>query len=239
MLRFHRTGLPRADRAAAVALAAVTAAAALVSCTSHAGVRDGGPAPTLSPPVRASPLWPQYEPPVPPSAGEPSPTYRQYEAVPSVAVPADGLRAVSVPDLLDKDPNVPKLVRAALTDCPGAQCGLRKPVFRELTGDGLDELVVAFDEPNASLTLVQVYRASGGTVRPILITWGQLGITGETFGHDLVITSTGRDGRFTTRYRWNGTVMAAVAPHDEPAGPTAGPGAGSGHSAAPQTRTPR
>ncbi|MFD4143157.1 hypothetical protein [Streptomyces sp. NPDC058572] len=206
--------------AAAFRAAATMAAGAamLTGCAAETGARDGGVAPSLSPPVHASPLWPQYEPPQPLGTGEPLPAYRPYPAVP-IEVPVSGLRGMPVKTLLEKDPNVPQLVRAALSNCPGTRCGLRSPVLRDLTGDGSDELVVAFDEPSASLTLVQVYRASGRTVRPVLITWGQLGLTGETFGHDLVITATGHDGRFTTRYRWNGTVMAPGSPQDGPRPP--------------------
>ena len=64
-------------------------------------------------------------------------------------------------ELLEKDPNVPQLVRAAMQNCPGPDCGLRNPVYRDLTGDGRDELVVALDAPAAGLTLIQVYWAFG------------------------------------------------------------------------------
>ncbi|MFF3326684.1 hypothetical protein [Streptomyces sp. NPDC002889] len=244
MFRFHRTAAAQRARATAAfrgAAAAAVTAVALAGCASETGARDGGVAPSLSPPVRPSPLWPQYQPPRPPGTGQPGPAFKQYPAVP-IELPGSGLAGVSVRKLLERDPNVPQLVRAALADCPGARCGLRAPVHRDLTGDGDDELVVAFDEPSASLTLVQVYRASGRTVRPVLITWGQLGLTGETFGRDLVITSTGHDGSFTTRYRWNGTVMAPGASQNEPRSPAAPTGATAGQSGtatAPQTRTPR
>ncbi|MGW8575712.1 hypothetical protein ACWGLM_36065, partial [Streptomyces niveus] len=106
----------------------------------------------------------------------------------------------------------PDFVRAALARCPGPACGLRDPVYKDLTSDGLDELVVALDEPASGLTLIQVYRASGETVRPVLINFGPVGLTGETFGTDLILTSVGQTGRVTTRYRWNGEVMTVENP---------------------------
>ncbi|MEV6400764.1 hypothetical protein AB0M39_39315 [Streptomyces sp. NPDC051907] len=171
------------------------------------------------------PLWPEHAPPPQPSAGAPSPTYQRYLPVDEVSVPAGGLKDVPVKELLQKDPNAPKLVLAVLEGCPGAQCGLRKPVYRDLSGDGRDELIVAVDEPKAELTLIQVYSAFGATVRPVLMSIGRLGLTGETFGYELVLSSTGEDGQFTTRYRWNGAELTRIrdeepAPSTPPDGPT-------------------
>ncbi|MCX4821151.1 hypothetical protein OG883_14755 [Streptomyces sp. NBC_01142] len=250
MFRSLHTRPPRRGRPLLVALAVGAAMAGPTACASDTGPRDGGIAPSLSPPTSASPLWPEYAPPAPPLAGDPTPTFTQYPAVEGVLVPAGGLREVSAQTLLAQDPNVPKLVRVAVEACPGPRCGLRKPVYRDLTGDGRDELIVAVDEASAGLTLIQVYRASGSTVRPVLISWGRLGLTGETFGHDLVLTSTGDDGRFTTHYRWNGTVMTAGVRQDEddpsptpgvttpPAdGPTASPTSPQPRTSPTRTRT--
>ncbi|MFI0716699.1 hypothetical protein ACH4SK_40250 [Streptomyces inhibens] len=199
----------------------------LAGCASDTGARDAGAAPSLAAPTSASPLWPDYKPPVPSIA--PSPTVNRYHRVDGVSVPAGGLKDVSVKSLLEKDPNLPGLIRAAMSGCPGRGCTLRKPVYRDLTGDGRDELVVAVDEPLSRLTLLRVYWASGRTVRPVLIYWGQLGLTGKTFGRDLVITAIGDDGLITTRYRWNGQLMAAVPPQDEAVAPAeTGTGASAG-----------
>ncbi|MGW0557990.1 hypothetical protein ACWDZ6_28070 [Streptomyces sp. NPDC002926] len=265
MRRFPHTGPLHHRRPFLAALVAGAALSGVAGCASETGARDGGVAPSLSPPISAQPLWPQYAPPSPPAAGETGPPYKRYLAVDGITVPAGGLRKVAVKELLEKDPNAPQLVRAAMKDCPGSRCGLRNPVYRDLTGDGRDELVVALDEESAGLTLIQVYWTLGGTVRPVLISWGPLGLTGETFGHDLVLASTGDDGRFTTRYRWNGAVMTAGVPQDragDPAGtatgraPATGTGSNTGtgtdsgsdsgsdasvslQTTSPQTRTPR
>ncbi|WP_329038682.1 hypothetical protein OIE71_33315 [Streptomyces sp. NBC_01725] len=193
-----------------VVLTVLAVAAALsAGCAAETGARDDGPAPRLPPPLRSAPLWPDH---APPTDGNADLAVEPYPAVRDVRVPAGGLRDVPVRELLAKDPNVPRFVRVALGNCPGAECGLRDAVYRDLTADGRDELVVALDEPSSGLTLVQVYRASGDTVRPVLINWGPEGLTGETLGTDLILTSTGRNGRVTTRYRWNGEVMTVENP---------------------------
>ncbi|MEN8651975.1 hypothetical protein ABCR94_15500 [Streptomyces sp. 21So2-11] len=248
MRRFPHTGPPDRGRLLLTALAAGAALVGLTACASETGARDDGVAPRLSPPVSASPLWPDYAPPVPPNAGGPTPPTPQYPVLEGVTVPTGGLRKVPVKELLEKDPSVPRLVRDALTDCPGTDCGLRRPVYRDVTGDGHDEVVVAWDETSAGLTLIHVYRASGSTVRPVLTSLGSLGLTGETLGHDLVITSTADNGRFTVRYRWNGTVLAAVTPQGgagTPSGAVSTPSPAvtttphTGPQPSPQSRTPQ
>ncbi|MGI5404566.1 hypothetical protein ACQEVG_34945 [Streptomyces sp. CA-135486] len=208
-----RTAPNHRRRTLITALAACAAVVGLGGCAAEAGARDGGPAPTLSPPTSASPLWPEYAPPPTPTPTGPD---RPYLSIKGVEVPAAGLKRIAVKELLEKDPNVPPLVQAAMENCPGPDCGLRRPVYRDLTGDGQDELVVALDAQEAGLTLIQVYGAFGTAVRPVLISWGPLGLTGETFGRDLVLTSTGNDGRFTTRYRWDGNVLTAAVQQDQP-----------------------
>jgi len=246
----------RPARLVPVLAAAALTGPALAGCASETGARDGGAAPRLSAPASASPLWPDYEPPALLAEGEPS-LYR-YPPVDGVSVPAGGLRRVPTRTLLMRDPNVPKVVQGAVSLCPADGCPLRAPVYRDLTGDGRDELVVAVDQPKLGQTLIQVYRATGNTVRPVLVYWGQLGVTGEMFGRDLIITALGKEGRFTNRYRWNGEFMATVtppgrgtdtrepapgtdavepAPPLETAAPEPVPDAGTGTDTAPRPRT--
>lgn len=220
------------------ALAAVTALAGAAGCAAETGARDDGPAPRLSPPVSSAPLWPDYAPPVPPKDGDAEQASKRYLPVRDVTVPAGGLRDVPVRELLTNDPNVPDFVRLTLRSCPGAKCGLRDAVYRDLTADGRDELLVALDEPSAGLTLIQVYRASGDTVRPVLISWGPVGLTGETFGTDLILTSTGQNGRVTTRYRWNGEVMTVENPWETSDDATRAPDPLAPEKAVPRAATP-
>ncbi len=201
----------------------MVAASAIVTaagCAAESGARDDGSAPTLSAPASAVPLWPQYTPSATSSPRQ-KPDFDRYLPVSRLRLPSGGLTAVSAQALLLNDPNVPALVQKEISLCPGnGHCPLRGPVHRDLTGDGKDELVVAVDLPRLDRTLLQVYTASGRTVRPVLIYWGPPGLTGETFGRDLLISATGEDGQVTTRFRWNGRVMAAVTPEGD-AGPRA------------------
>ncbi|MGW3432309.1 hypothetical protein ACWDHW_30830 [Streptomyces melanosporofaciens] len=204
-------------------LPAVVAACAIVTaagCAAQSGVRDDGTAPSLSAPASAVPLWPRYTPPATSSPRQ-KPDFDRYLPLGRLRLSSGGLNAVSAQDLLLHDPNVPALVQKEISVCPGSgDCPLRDAVHRDLTGDGKDEQVVAVDLPRLDRTLLQVYTASGRTVRPVLIYWGPPGLTGETFGRDLLISATGEDGRVTTRFRWNGRVMAAVTPEGD-AGPRA------------------
>ncbi|MFD8363208.1 hypothetical protein [Streptomyces hygroscopicus] len=202
----------RPPRGLVSAVLAACAAVTVTGCAAEAGVRDDGAAPTLSPPASSVPLWPGYTPPTPPSPHESSP-YVRYLPVDKVRVPAGGLARLSAKKLLLNDPNVPAMVQKEISLCPGdGTCPLRDAVHRDLTGDDRDELVVAADLAEFGRTLLQVYTASGRTVRPVLIYWGPLGLTGETSGRDLLISAIGADGRVTTRFRWNGHVMAALTP---------------------------
>ncbi|MBA6435732.1 hypothetical protein [Streptomyces sp. GMR22] len=210
--RRPRPGPPRALLPAVVAACAAVLTAA--GCAAQAGVRDDGVAPSLSAPASAVPLWPRYTPPTVATPQE-KPDFARYLPVDRVKVPSGGLAALSAKNLLLHDPNVPSVVQKEVSLCPdGSHCPLRDTAHRDLTGDGRDELVVAADLPVFERTLLQVYTASGRTVRPVLIYWGPPGLTGETFGRDLLISAIGKDGRVTTRFRWNGTVMAAVTPED-------------------------
>lgn len=202
----------RLPRGVVSTLLAVSAAVGAAGCAPQGGVRDDGTAPTLSAPSSAVPLWPGYTPPFLPAATKP-PSSKRYLPVKNVQVPARGLAALSAKTLLEHDPNVPEAVHKVVSTCTAGGCPLRDAVRRDLTGDGRAEMVVAVDLPEFERTLLQVYSAAPGrTVRLVLIYWGPLGLTGDTFGRDLLITATGNDGRFTTRFRWNGDVMAAVTP---------------------------
>ncbi|MFE7132805.1 hypothetical protein ACFVIM_18305 [Streptomyces sp. NPDC057638] len=214
MARSPRTGPGR--RPLTVALLLCATALGSVGCAADTGPRDDGAAAPLAPPVSASPLWPRQA--VPTPTGRQSPSYHRYRDIPGVTVPKGGLRAMSAPSLMAKDPNLSQGVYDALRQCPGRVCGLRAPVHRDVTGDGETEMIVAFDDPFGAMTLIQVYRSFGTTVRPILIHWSLLGGTGETFGSDLVLRSSGSDGQITTRFRWNGAELVSVS-GDTPARP--------------------
>lgn len=204
------TSRRRSLRAAAGATGTVCAAAVLAGCgVTGGGVVDGGVAPSLTAPTSSSPLWPDHK---PPAGAEESQPEKPYPPVDGVSVPPGGLRKVPHEELLLRDRAMPSAVRSAPKSCPGVRCGMRDPVYRDLTGDRAEELILAVDDPATATTFVVVYRATGRTVRPILLSYGQLGTMGETFGRELVLTSSTGSSSYTTRYRWNGTAMEAWIP---------------------------
>ncbi|WP_432037150.1 hypothetical protein [Streptomyces cucumeris] len=218
----RRLARARSARGVLPVLLAAGMALGTAGCAPQAGPRDGGAAPRLSAPTSASPLWPRYTPSSSPQPGQTPPPYVRYLPLEKVRVPKDGVTALSARTLLERDPNLPAIVPMSVRPCPGRGCPMRKAVHRDLTGDGRDEMVVAVDLPKFDRTLLQVYWASGRTVRPILVFWGPLGLGGDTYGHDLLVTATGDAGRYTTRFHWNGKVMAAVSPGDATSGPPEG-----------------
>ncbi|MEU8828774.1 hypothetical protein [Streptomyces sp. NPDC048636] len=201
----------RLARGVLCVLVAGGVAAGVANCAPPAGPRDGGPAPRLSAPTSASPLWPD-DTPAPGRPDKAAPTYARYLPLEKVRVPKAGVTALSAKNLLMLDPNVTSFVQMSVKPCPKSYCPLREPEYRDLTGDGRDEMVVAVDLPKFDRTLLEIYAVSGRTVRPILIFWGPLGLGGDTYGRDLLITATSATGRYTTRFHWNGEVMAAVTP---------------------------
>jgi hypothetical protein len=215
--RPHRLGGPaRTTRALGVsAVAGVLLSAVLTGCVSGTGARDAGAAKRLSPPVSASPLWPYGVAKWSPAQRVPASRPKPYPPVRGVSVPPHGgLGKVPARTLLARDPSVPGLIHKAMLSRSDPCCSLRPPVHRDLTGDGRDELIIAVDVLEAHQTLLQVYRAAAGEIRPIFVYWGEPELTGETVGRDLVLTATGDNVLYTTRYRWNGQVLTAVS--DEP-----------------------
>lgn len=213
---------PRPRRWRAV-LAPVGALAALGACAPVGGAVDDGPAPALAAPETPSQLWPEQTPPA--GAGTGTLREQRYRPVPGArnAVPADRAAAKK---LLAADPNVPAYVRAAVRGCTGQGCPRLRPVaHRDLTGDGRDEAVVAVDDPSGR-TLLVVYTADGGSLRPALLGWWPLGTTAATLDGDLLVTSAESGVRTTTvsRFHWNGEILS--------------PRATAGRTDPPDTRTP-
>ncbi|WP_424216256.1 hypothetical protein ACN20G_29365 (plasmid) [Streptomyces sp. BI20] len=171
-----------------------------VGCSRAPATWDGGPAPSVSAPVAATPLWPGRTPPTLP-ADPPAP-----RALPDVDLPANGLRGVSPALLLRADPGVPGSVKNGLDRCPGSRCRLLPPAFADLTGRGVPELVLAFDDEGR--TWLWVYTVSDGSVVRILDYVGQPGLTASAAGRELVIGEAEGARVSTVRFRWNGHVLA-------------------------------
>lgn len=101
-------------------------------------------------------LWPDRPatPPAPDGAAHPLAPGR----VPGVTVPAGGLRAVPPRDVITADTRA----TAEAADRP-----VRQAYYRDLTGNGDDELILGIEQPDGSLT-IRVYTCEDGQVLRIM-----------------------------------------------------------------------
>ncbi|MFF8785913.1 hypothetical protein [Streptomyces sp. NPDC015125] len=186
-------------------LGAAATGTLLAGCTSSAGLRDAGPAPSVSVRAIPSPLWPSYTP--LPRSGKPN-DYLDATSppVPHFTVPPGGLKHVSPAQLLAADPDLPHALRYWAQHCRKPDCRLHPPAYPDLIGGGRTVLLLNF-EFNGYTTLTG-YVASGDSVRSVLDYSGEKVRVG-TVGRDLVVEESG-DSHKTTRYRWNGEQLAPV-----------------------------
>lgn len=195
------------------ACAVLAAMLTLSACGSGMGTADDGPAPALSPPEKARPLWPGYTPPASPTDTD-LPVEAQYDPIEDVRVSLPLSRAKAV-DLLLADPNVSASFSNKVYICSrqaGDGCPtLRDVAHRDFTGDGRDEAVVAVDDPSGDQTLLAVYQipVRGSTVLPLLVTVLPLGSIASSVGRELLVTSPDPGTRTTTvsRYSWDGKIL--------------------------------
>ncbi|MFE5580022.1 hypothetical protein [Kitasatospora sp. NPDC056531] len=198
-----------APAVALVALAVLTALAALAfGRPDPGGLRDEGPHPAVTPSASARPLWPGLATAPPPATtASGSATQAPPQPVPDLTVPGHDLTAVDVRTLLAKDPAVGGEERHALDSC--AECAVRAPEFRDLTGDGLPELIAAVTTPGP--VVLHVYTLAGGRVLPILRVQVQQEFSAATVGSDLwLYEPTTVTTRTTSHYQWDGVRLALV-----------------------------
>lgn len=168
------------------------------------------------------PLWPGAPTAASPTPLEPTGSRSPEPApqpVPDLAVPGQDVTAVDVRALLTKDPGVTQDERRVLEPCPG--CELRAPEYRDLTGDGRPELLLAVGL--ADTVVLHVYTASGDRLLPIHRVSLLKGFGAETVGTDLWLyepTASFRTGRL---YRWDGVRLALADQKVEGIGPTQEP----------------
>ncbi|WP_406280018.1 hypothetical protein [Embleya sp. NBC_00896] len=198
-----------------VVVGLVVLGAGLSGCARHGRPADGGAAPAVTPPPVAVPLWPAVTPTwirqTGPPAVDPDPI------VVPIRPPASGdLRDADPAQILLADTLLGPETRARVEDCPD-DCGLRAPMYRDLTGDGNAELIVAVDEPSGQTGLF-AYTYLDGRIVHVLGVSGHL-IAIETLGadvviHELVHAPTDPECcpslRYTTRYRWDGHEMRPI-----------------------------
>ncbi|MFD7986596.1 hypothetical protein ACFXKJ_14905 [Kitasatospora indigofera] len=229
-MRTVRTWLGRLAPGAGVLLAALAVAAA-AGCSSAGQLHDAGRTRPVT--VRPSPqqLWPAADVSPLPSAsptGQPSPA-----PVPGVVADGEDIRTVDVRVLLDKDPGVLAEERTAAAGCPG--CAVRPAQYRDLTGDGREELLTAV-VTGAQRAYLHVYALHERQVLPVLALQVLTGFSADTVGPDLLVHEpTSEVTETNSTYRWNGvrlafdnrqiraTGPAADVPGCLPTGPSADP----------------
>ncbi|MER7849586.1 hypothetical protein ABTZ03_37260 [Kitasatospora sp. NPDC096077] len=211
---------PGAVSAAALAALAVLTVLGVLAFGRPApgGLRDDGPRSAVTPPASAKPLWPDLAtappPTTPPAAG--STTQAPPQPVPDLTVPGRDLTAVDVRALLTKDPAVSTEERRALDSC--ADCGVRAPEFRDLTGDGRPELITVVTTPGQ--VVLHVYTLAGDRVLPILRVQVQPQFGAATVDSDLLLyESTTLSTRTTSRYHWDGSRLTLVERQVDGVGP--------------------
>lgn len=175
---------------------------ALLGCGTHDGLRaadQGAPAPRAQGPYR---LWPE-RPPAPPAPDEGHGATAP-EVVPGVEVPGGRLRDVPPLDVLGAD--IGRELReladppgdvAAQDDRPGilrscadpaaGTCPVRQAHYRDLTGDGREELILGIERPDHQLTL-RVYAYRGGQLLRIMDTSHRV-TSVELTARDLIVRS--------------------------------------------------
>ncbi|MGY0464358.1 hypothetical protein ACW14Y_29515 [Kitasatospora sp. cg17-2] len=209
----------------ALLLPVLLAAAALalpVGCAAPGELRDHGAVAPVTPSPARVPLWPSAPTAPSPTPLEPTGSRSPEPApqpVPDLAVPGQDVTAVDVRALVTKDPGVTQDERRVLEPCPG--CELRAPEYRDLTGDGRPELLLAV--VLADTVVLHVYTASADRLLPIHRVTLLKEFGAETVGTDLWLyepTGSFRTGRL---YRWDGVRLALADQKVEGIGPTPEP----------------
>ncbi|WP_371615776.1 hypothetical protein [Streptomyces sp. NBC_00454] len=205
-------------------LAAALLCVGLGGCAAPGGLGRGEPAPAVSAQPRAKPLWPVWTEESPKAGGAavssqaPPPT--PLDGAPAVG--PEGIEKVDVREVLYADRQMKSFATKKEIPSPGRP-GLRPPRYKDVTGDGKPELIVAADTETGR-SILAVYTAAGGKLLPILHTSGRR-LSPETVGTDLLVRTADDDGSaHTVRYHWDGVRMVVVSDEKHFGNAIAGPG---------------
>ncbi|CAL9451747.1 hypothetical protein SUDANB105_02446 [Streptomyces sp. enrichment culture] len=208
----------------ALALLLVTGAAA-TACGDAGGLRGAGPTPTAEGPVL---LWPTLRP-------ASSPAYEigevEREVVKGLRVPAGDVRAVDpvavVRAEIDAHPGEYEGADASyretgarMADCgAGAgrgRCPVLTPYYRDLTGDGHDDLTLGFRQLPGELTAVRVYTAEKNRLVRVMA-WDDAVSGVELAGRSVIIRSPSElDGyEYRLQWSWDRDQRTMLLTHDE------------------------
>ncbi|MFJ4694971.1 hypothetical protein [Streptomyces sp. NPDC088766] len=234
----------------ALALAAVALlASATAACGDAGGLRSAGATPTAVSPEK---LWPDL-----PAASSPAFDIDEVntEVVKGIAVPADDIHRVDPVDVVRREiaahpgdydgseaPYRETADRIADCDQGGAgrtPCPVLRPYYRDLTGDGRDELALGFRRLPGDLTAVRVYTVDKHRLVQVM-GWEDAVSGVELAGRSVIIRSPSEVAGYEYRlqWTWDQDQRAMLLTHDEmvrterrgdgpthPLRPTSAPGA--------------
>ncbi|MFB7514021.1 hypothetical protein [Streptomyces sp. NPDC056144] len=206
------------------AVFAAACATLVAGCGSgEGGLRSAGATPTAVGPVR---LWPEL-----PPVTDPPIDYGESdtERVPGVEVPDSDVRRVTPIAVVQAEVRArpgtysggdglyDETVRAieACGTKPAA-CPVMRPYYRDLTGNGRDELIVGIRMPDQQVG-VRVYLAENGGLTRIMSTVDQV-VSVELAGRDLImrVSSAGIPGyEYRTAWSWDETQHSMLPASDE------------------------
>ncbi|MFI8321994.1 hypothetical protein [Streptomyces sp. NPDC085529] len=207
-----------------VGLAAALALGALLTgCNGEGGLRSDGPVETAVGPVR---LWPEL-----PPASDPPVDYGETDTarVPGITVRGADVRTVDAvavvraevaahPDTYSGADGVYEETARAILACDTAPaaCPVLSPYYRDLTGNGRDELIVGIRMPEQQVA-VRVYLAERGGLTRVMSTVEQV-ISVELAGRDLIVraASAGIPGyEYRTAWSWDERQHSMLPARDE------------------------
>ncbi|MFE5486380.1 hypothetical protein [Streptomyces sp. NPDC056527] len=208
-----------------VAAVALAAAAPLVlsGCGGVGGLESAGPTPTAVGPVR---LWPDL-----PPASEPPLDYGETDtqSVPGIKAPDNDVHRVDAvavvraevnahPDTYSGADGMYEETARQIGRCATepAKCPVMRPYYRDLTGNGRDELIVGIRMPDQQVGL-RVYLAENDGLTRIMSTIEQV-ISVELAGRDVIVraSSAGIPGyEYRTAWSWDEQQRAMLPARDE------------------------
>ncbi|WP_405978600.1 hypothetical protein [Streptomyces sp. NBC_00158] len=212
-----------------------------VGCGNTGGLASAGPTPTASGPVH---LWPERKgaevPPADPGGappeyvrGLPKVTGQNVHEVDPVALVQAELRAH--PDISVGADGMPAETAAAIRACgkigqDPAACPVRQPYYRDLTGNGKDELVIGIELPDRMMSVRAYTVDAGGRINRIMATTETV-ISVELAGRDVILrVPSGNPGyELITAWSWDAKQRTMLPEREQivrvPAGAAASPSA--------------